>query len=156
MGFYSLGNGETLLDLPSGSLHYSVGGAIGSVGVCLNVNRFSFDMMADAGVYSQKLTHDPKSADIKNVNSNMVNVVSNSFVYGGHIGCDYLFSNSSIGLSYQMMFQPQDEIWKYQHSQIVYQNFGKLNGPLFWNVSLSLKLNMTMLDFDETDIVRYN
>lgn len=155
MGFYSLGNGETLLDLTSGSLHYSVGGAIGSLGVCFNVKRFSFDIMADAGVYSQKFTHDPKSADIKNVNSNIVNVVSNSFVYGGHIGCDYLFSNSSIGLSYQMMFQPQDEIWKYQHSQIVYQNFGKLNGPLFWNVSLSLKLNVTMLDFDETDIVRY-
>jgi hypothetical protein len=155
MGFYSLGNGETLLDLPTGSLHYSVGGAIGSVGVCLNVKRFSFDIMADCGVYSQKITNDPKSADISTVNSNLVNVVSNSFVYGGHIGCDYHFSDASVGMSYQMMFQPQDEIWKYQHSQYVYQNFGKLNGSLFWNVSLTLKLNMTMLDFDETDIVRY-
>jgi len=142
MGFYKIGNGETLLDLPTGSLYYSAGGAIGSVGVCLNVKRFSFDIMADAGVYSQKITHDPKSADISTVNSNLVNVVSNSFVYGGHIGFDYHFSDASVGLSYQMMFQPQDEIWKYQHSQYVYQNFGKLNGSLLWNVALLMKLKL--------------
>jgi len=153
MGFYVIGNDETVLDLPTGSLHYSAGGAIGSLGGSFKVARVSFDFMADAGVYSQKLTHDPKSPDIFNVNSNLVNVVSNSFVYGGHVGCDYQFSNASLGMSYQMMFQPQDEIWKYQHSQYVYQNFGKCNGSLFWNVSLTLKLNMTISNFEDDVVI---
>lgn len=153
MGFYSLGNDETLLDLQGGSLHYSAGGAIGSMGVSFDISRVSIDIMADCGVFSQKITNDPKSPDISTVNSNLVNVVSNSFVYGGHIGCDYQFSNSSLGMSYQMMFQPLDEIWKYQHSQFVYQNFGKLNGPLFWNFSLSLKLNFELRGFSWSDVV---
>jgi hypothetical protein len=142
MGFYSLGNDETLLDLPSGSLQYSAGGAIGSLGVSLDVRHFSFDFMADCGVYAQKIKNDPKSSDISTVNSNLVNVVSNSFVYGGHIGCDYHFSDASIGMSYQMLFQPQDDIWRYQHSQYIYQNFGKINGSLFWNISLLMKLQL--------------
>ncbi len=142
MCFYSLGNDETLLDLPSGSLHYSAGGAIGSLGVSFDVSNFSFDVMADCGVFSQKIKNDPKSPDIASASSNIVNIVSNSFVYGGHIGCDYHFSDASIGMSYQMMFQPQDDIWRYQHSQYVYQNFGKINGSLVWNVSLLMKLKL--------------
>lgn len=142
MGFYSLGNDETLLDLENGTLHYSAGGAIGSLGISFDVSRVSFDIMADCGVYSQKITYDPKSPDIASVNSNLVNVVSNSFVYGGHIGCDYQFSEVSVGMSYQMMFQPQDEIWRYQHSQYIYQDFGKINGSLLWNVSLLMKLKL--------------
>ncbi len=142
MGFYSLGNDETLLDLENGTLHYSAGGAIGSLGISFDVSRVSFDIMADCGVYSQKITYDPKSPDIASVNSNLVNVVCNSFVYGGHIGCDYQFSEVSVGMSYQMMFQPQDEIWRYQHSQYIYQDFGKINGSLLWNVSLLMKLKL--------------
>jgi len=56
-------------------------------------------------------------------------------------------------MSYQMMFQPQDEIWKYQHSQYVYQNFGKCNDSLFWNVSLTLKLNMTISNFEDDVVI---
>ncbi len=142
MAFYSIGNNETLLDLPSGTMHYSAGGAIGSLGVSFDVSHVSFDIMADCGVYSQKLKNDPNSPDITSASSNMVNVVSNSFIYGGHIGCDYHFSDASLGMSYQMMFQPQDDIWRYQHSQYIYQNFGKVNGSLLWNVSLLMKLKL--------------
>lgn len=142
MVFYSLGNDENLLDLEKGSLHYSAGGAIGSMGVSFDVSNISFDFMADCGVYSQKIKNDPKSPDITSVSSKMVNVVSNSFVYGGHIGCDYHFSDVSIGMSYQMMFQPQDDIWRYQHSQHIYQDFGKINSALFYSVSLLMKLQL--------------
>lgn len=145
-GMYGASNDETLLDYNLGSLHYSSGGLVASVGTVFHFSKFSLDLMPDFGVFSQKIENHPKSLDLTHVNSNWISIVSNSWIYGGHLALNYAMGDPDnkirlvVGLKCQVMSILNNERWQYEKSQQVYQDFGAQKSPLYWSTSLNVKL----------------